>query len=74
MTDIEATVEQVAAPPTWNTRVALVRRVPEIFGKSAHQMIYAGIAERVYVPNLAPDFAYVQWRETRLPRVDDDST
>lgn len=71
MTDIEATVEQVAAATDWNTRVSLIRRVPEHFGKSAHQRVYAAIAQRVYVPNLAPDFAYIHWREEyELPWVD----
>ncbi len=28
-----------------------------------HQGVYADIAERVYVPSLAPDFGYVHWRE-----------
>src|SRR3954467_6593466 len=61
MTDIDATVEEVAASEDWNARVALIRRVPENFGKASHRDVYARIAERVYVPNLAPDFAYVHW-------------
>jgi hypothetical protein len=71
MADLEATIEQVATATDWNARVALIRRVPEHFGKSAHQRIYAAIAQRAYVPNLAPDFAYVHWREDyELPSVD----
>lgn len=63
MTDIDAVVSKVAAAPDWNTRVALIRRVPELFGKAFHREAYARIADRVYVPNLAPHFAYVHWRE-----------
>ena len=55
--------EAVAAAPSWNARVALVRRVPEEFGAAQHASVYAAIAERVYVPTLKPDFAYVHWRE-----------
>jgi len=60
--------DAVAAAPTWNARVALVRRVPEDFGIAQHQAVYAAIADRVYVPTLKPEFAYVHWRgEYELP-------
>ncbi len=62
MTDIEATVAEVADAADWNTRVALIRKIPEAFGQAAHRSIYGRIAEEVYVPSLAPDFAYVHWR------------
>lgn len=62
MTEIEATVEEVAAAADWNVRVSLIRRVPEAFGTNLHRDVYARIADRVYVPNLVPDFAYVHWR------------
>ncbi len=63
MTDIDAKAAEVAAASDWNVRVALIRRVPEVFGQGLHRDVYAQIAEWVYVPNLAPDFAYVHWRE-----------
>jgi hypothetical protein len=62
MTDIETTVAAVAKAADWNVRVALIRKIPEAFGMAQHRDVYARIAERVYVPNLAPDFAYVHWR------------
>jgi hypothetical protein len=62
MAEIEATVEEVAAAADWNVRVSLIRRVPEAFGTNLHRDVYARIADRVYVPNLVPDFAYVHWR------------
>lgn len=62
MTLVDATAAEVAAASDWNARVALVRKVPEAFGKASHQEVYARIAEWVYVPNLSPDFAYVHWR------------
>jgi hypothetical protein len=63
MTDIEATVAEVAAAADWNDRVTRIRLIPEAFGKASHRDVYARIAERIYVPSLAPDFAYVHWRD-----------
>lgn len=59
---VPAIAEQVAAAPSWDARVALIRKVPETFGKAQHQAIYAAIAERVYVPAVTADFGYVHWR------------
>jgi hypothetical protein len=56
-------VELAAAAPSWNARVAAVRRVPEVYGLARHQAVYAEIAERVYAPTLTPDFGYVHWRQ-----------
>lgn len=55
--------DQVAKAPSWDARVALIRKVPESFGKAQHQAVYAAIAERVYVPAVTPDFGYVHWRD-----------
>jgi len=63
MTEIDAKAAEIVAATDWNARVALIRRVPEDFGKSLHRGVYSRIAEWVYVPNLAPDFAYVHWRD-----------
>ena len=68
---IEDMVKRIAAAPSWNARVSLIRKIPEAFGKAMHQKIYAAVAELVYVPNLAPDFAYVHWREDyELPQIE----
>ena len=48
--------------PNWDRRVALIRQVPEAFGLGQQSQVYSAIAKAVYVPNLAPDFAYVSWR------------
>ena len=70
MASPEATADAIAAAPTWNARVALVRRVPEEFGTAVHADVYAAIARRVYASEIAPDFAYVHWRtEYELDRV-----
>jgi hypothetical protein len=60
---IEETVEAAASAATWDARIAVIRLIPERFGTASHQGVYAAIAKRVYVPNLAPDFAYVHWRD-----------
>lgn len=60
---IDETVAAAAGAATWDARIALVRLIPEQYGTASHQAVYAAIAKRIYVPNLAPDFAYVNWRE-----------
>lgn len=60
---VEETVAAAADASSWDARIALIRLIPERFGTASHQEVYAAIARRVYVPNLAPDFAYVHWRE-----------
>ncbi len=57
------TVEAVAQAPSWDTRVAAIRGIPQLFGIGEHQAIYAAIAQQIYAPNLSPMFAYVPWRE-----------
>jgi hypothetical protein len=59
---IEEAVEAAAIAATWDVRTAVIRLIPEHFGTALHQEVYAAIAKRVYVPHLAPDFAYVHWR------------
>lgn len=54
--------EAVEQAPSWNARVGLIRRIPEELGTSQHQVVYARVADRVYVPHLKPDFAYMHWR------------
>lgn len=54
--------DQVALAPSWDARVALIRKVPETYGKAQHAAVYAAIAERVYVPAVSADFGYVHWR------------
>lgn len=63
MADVDAAVQGVASAADWNARVALIRRIPETFGKAVHRDVYARIARQVYLPHLTPDFAYVHWRE-----------
>jgi hypothetical protein len=59
---VEETVTAAEQAASWDARVAVIRQVPEQFGTAALAEVYAAIARRVYVPSLAPDFAYVHWR------------
>lgn len=60
---IEAAVKGISSAKTWNQRVARIREIPEEFGIAQHQAVYAAVAKAVYVTELAPDFAYVHWRD-----------
>lgn len=61
MADVEAILAQVTAAPSWDARVSVLRRVPEMFGVARHAEIFGAVAKRAYVSALAPDFAYVHW-------------
>lgn len=55
----EETVSAIISAPDWNARVAKIRQIPQQHGTNQHSAIYAAVAAQLYVPNLAPDFAYV---------------
>jgi hypothetical protein len=59
---VESAVNAVAEARTLDTRVTLIRNLPQNFGTSLLPDVYAAIAREVYVPLLDPDFAYVHWR------------
>jgi hypothetical protein len=56
---VAATVAEIAAAPTWEERVKRIRLVPQKHGIAEHVEIYATVARVLYVPQLAPDFAYI---------------
>jgi hypothetical protein len=55
----EQTITHIVSAPTWDQRVARVRQIPALHGTADHPAIYAEVARRLYVPHLAPDYAYV---------------
>ncbi len=59
MPGIDTTVQQVIEAATWDQRVARIRLVAQNHAPAELQRIYAEIARQVYVPHLAPDFAYI---------------
>ena len=62
MPDPTQVAELIADTADWNARVGLIRRIPEDFGTALQPEVYAIIAQRVYVPSLEADFAYMHWR------------
>lgn len=59
MTSAHQTVASVAAAKTWDKRVSEIRLIPEKHGIGEHAGIFAAIARELYVPHLAPEFAFV---------------
>ena len=61
--DVAGIVKAIAAAPTWDARVALIRRIPEAFGTADRPALYSSVAGAVFVPRLTPDFAFIHWRD-----------
>lgn len=61
------TIERVVKAPDWDARVAQIRQIPARHGTNDLPAIYAAVAKEIYVPHLAPDFAYVHWRDEYEP-------
>lgn len=59
MPTIEETVASIVSAPTWDQRIARIRLIPQNHGTGDHSAIHAAVAREVYVPHLAPDFAYI---------------
>ena len=59
MPTIEETVQKIVEAQTWDQRIAQIRLIPHYHGIGEHSEIHAKVAKRVYVPHLAPDFAYI---------------
>jgi hypothetical protein len=59
VTESSETVERVVEAPNWNQRVAQIRLIPQRHGTGEHSRIFAEIARILYLPHLAPDFAYI---------------
>jgi hypothetical protein len=59
MATVEDTVSKIIEAPTWNQRIAEIRLIPEKHGIGEHQRIYALVAQRLYVSELSPDFAFI---------------
>lgn len=53
------TIERVVEAAGWNQRVAQIRLIPQHHGTGEHAQIFAEIARVLYLPHLAPDFAYI---------------
>jgi hypothetical protein len=56
---IDETVRTILDAETWAQRIARIRLVPQRHGIGDHGAIFAEVARRLYVPHLAPDFAFI---------------
>ncbi len=56
---VETTIDAILGATTWAQRIAQIRLIPQRHGTEDHVGIYAAIAKNLYMPHLAPDFAYI---------------
>jgi hypothetical protein len=56
---VEATINAILAAQSWTQRIQQIRLIPQRHGTGEHGIIYAAVARALYMPHLAPDFAYV---------------
>lgn len=56
---VEATIQTILGAGTWTQRIQQIRLVPQRHGTEDHGTIYAAVARELYMPHLAPDFAYI---------------
>jgi len=56
---VETTIDAILGAATWAQRIAQIRLIPQRHGTEDHSGIYAAIAKDLYMPHLAPDFAYI---------------
>lgn len=63
MPTIEETIARIVEAPTWDQRIAQIRLIPQHHGTGEHPQIHATVAKKIYVPHLAPDFAYIHESE-----------
>jgi hypothetical protein len=59
MPTVNETIERIVGAPGWNQRIAQIRLIPQNHGTGEHARIYAEVARLLYLPHLAPDFAYI---------------
>src|ERR1035437_8377206 len=55
----DQTIERIVEASGLNQRVAQIRLVPQNHGTGEHVRIFAEVARVLYLPHLAPDFAYI---------------
>jgi hypothetical protein len=63
MPDIDITVARIVDAEAWNARVRLIQQIPQDYGLALLPDVYSQLAQELYVPQLAPDFAYIHWAE-----------
>jgi hypothetical protein len=56
---VQETVDLIVGASSWDERVNRIRQIPARHGTNEHAGIHAQVARLLYVPHLAPDFAYI---------------
>lgn len=56
---LDDTIRAIIEAPGWAQRIQQLRLVPHRHGTGDHIGIYAEVARKLYVPQLAPDFAFI---------------
>ena len=56
---IETTIRAILDAESWSQRIQQIRLIPQRHGTGEHGAIYATVARTLYMPHLAPDFAYI---------------
>jgi hypothetical protein len=56
---VDATIQAIVGAGTFTQRIQQIRLVPQRHGTEEHGTIYAAVARELYMPHLAPDFAYI---------------
>ena len=53
------TIAAIHNAETWSQRISQIRLIPQRHGIADHMRIFAEVARTLYMPHLAPDFAYI---------------
>lgn len=56
---VETTIQAILSASTWAQRIQQIRLVPQRHGTEDHTAIHAAVARELYMPHLAPDFAFI---------------
>jgi hypothetical protein len=56
---IQQTVDYIVGAANWDERVARIRQIPQHHGTDEQAAVDGEVARLLYVPHLAPDYAYV---------------
>lgn len=56
---VETTIQAILSAATFTQRIQQIRLIPARHGTTDQATIYSAIARELYMPHLAPDFAYI---------------
>lgn len=56
---VDSTIQAILSAHTWAQRIQQIRLVPRRHGTEDQGAIYAAVARELYMPHLAPDFAFI---------------